>query len=80
TGAWRLGSEWQLSGDRFNDAANSQRLGGYGLVNLLADYRLEKNWNLLLRANNVFDKAYQLVDGYGTGGANFFVSLRYAEK
>lgn len=79
-GALRLGGEWQLIGERFDDRANSKRLGGYGLLNLFADYRLEKNWSVFARANNIFDKQYELAQDFGTGGANVFVGVRYSAQ
>lgn len=79
-GAWNLGGEWQLAGPRFDDSANTLRLGGYGLVNLIADYRLEKNWTLFARANNIFDKQYELVKDFATAGANVFVGIRYSPQ
>lgn len=79
-GAWNLGGEWQVSGERFEDTANTKRLGGYGLLNLVADYRLEKNWTLFARANNVFDKQYELAKDFATPGANVFVGVRYAPQ
>ena len=37
---------------------NARKLGGYGLVNLFAHYKLDRNWQLEARANNLFDKDY----------------------
>ena len=79
-GAFKIGGEWQLVGERFDDRANTKRLGGYGLVNLFADYRLEKNWRLFARANNIFDRQYELAKDYGTGGASLFVGVRYSSQ
>jgi vitamin B12 transporter len=76
-GAWRYGGEWQLVGKRYDDEANTVRLGGYGLVNLFADYRIDRDWSLFARANNVFDKRYELANDYATLGASLFVGLRY---
>jgi vitamin B12 transporter len=56
------------------------RLGGYGLVNLYADYRLQRDWVFFARANNIFDKYYETADNYATAGANVFVGVRYAPK
>lgn len=80
TGAWNFGGEWQLTGERFENTANTQRLGGYGLVNLFADYRLEKRWTLFARANNVFNKQYELAKDFATAGANVFVGVRYSPQ
>ena len=79
-GDWTLGGEWQLVGERYDDAANTTRLGGYGVVNLIADYRLQKDWALFARANNIFDKYYETANNYATPGANIFVGIRYVPK
>ena len=79
-GNWELRGEWQLLGNRYEDPANRIRLGGYGLVNLYADYRLQRDWVLFVRANNIFDKDYETADNYATAGANVFVGVRYAPK
>ena len=79
-GNWNIGGEWQLVGKRFDDANNTVKLGGYGLVNLFADYRLQKDWSVFARANNIFDKYYELADTYATAGANVFIGLRYSPR
>ncbi|WP_291982844.1 TonB-dependent receptor [Candidatus Accumulibacter sp. ACC005] len=79
-GDWDLRGEWQLVGNRYDDPANTKLLGGYGLVNLYADYRLQRDWTLFARANNIFDKYYETIDNYATAGANVFVGVRYAPK
>ena len=79
-GNWELRGEWQLVGNRYEDPANRVRLGGYGLVNLYADYRLQRDWVFFARANNIFDKYYETADNYATAGANVFVGVRYAPK
>ena len=65
------------SSKRYNDAANTQVLGGYGLVNLYGDYRVSRDWSLFARVNNVFDKEYAQVRDYTTPGFNAFVGIRY---
>lgn len=79
-GNWTLGGEWQWVGHRYDDAANKVRLGGYGLANLFAEYRVEKDWVLFARGNNIFDKYYETVNNYGVLGANAFFGIRYAPK
>ncbi len=79
-GNWELRGEWKLVGDRYEDPANLIRMGGYGLVNLYADYRFERDWALFVRANNIFDKDYETADDYATAGANVFVGVRYAPR
>ncbi|WP_338770561.1 TonB-dependent receptor [Massilia sp. METH4] len=79
-GALRGGVEWQLSSSRYDDAANRNRLAGYGVVNLFATYRFNQDWSALVRWNNVGDKDYELARFYQTGGSNVFAALRYGFK
>lgn len=74
------GVEWQVSGKRFDDAGNRNRLGGYGVVNLYATYRLTRDWSLLARVNNATDKNYQVARYYGVPGATYFAGIRYGIK
>jgi vitamin B12 transporter len=76
-GALETGAELQVSGERFDDAANLRRLGGYGLLNLYATWRIDADWSLLARVNNAADKRYELARNYGTGGRSWFAGLRY---
>lgn len=79
-GAFTIGAEMQASGQRYNDANNTQELAGYAIANLQASYRMAADWTLFARANNIFDKDYVLVKDYATPGANVFVGIRYAPK
>jgi vitamin B12 transporter len=77
-GAINTGAEVVLSGPRFDDTANQNRLSGYGLLNLHASYDFAKNWALFARWNNVLNKDYELAKGYNTAGSNVFVGARYS--
>lgn len=79
-GEWTTGGELVFSGERFDNATNTNRLGGYGVLNLHAGVDLSKDWNLFARWNNVLDKTYELTRLYNTAGSNVFVGLRYAMK
>jgi len=59
------------------DQNPSTRMGGYALVNLLASYRIDRDWRVDVRWNNVFNKDYALAFGFNTPGSNAFVWLRY---
>ena len=80
TGALKAGVEVELSSARFENAANTVRLGGYGLVNLYATYAFTRDWSALLRWNNVADKQYDLARYYNTPGAKVFAGIRYGYK
>ncbi|MQA23829.1 TonB-dependent receptor domain-containing protein [Rugamonas rivuli] len=79
-GAWKAGVELQLSGDRYDDAANNNRLGGYGLVNLYATYHFNRDWSALVRWNNINDKQYDLARNYATPMSKLFAGIRYGYK
>jgi vitamin B12 transporter len=72
-----FGAELQASSSRFDDAANANRLGGYGLLNLYTTWRFTPGWSLLLRLDNALDKRYELARNYGTAGRSWFAALRY---
>ncbi|MCB2032177.1 MAG: TonB-dependent receptor, partial [Ottowia sp.] len=77
---WTLGAEWLASSKRYDNAANTNVLGGYGLVNLYASTTIAREWQLLARIDNLGDKAYQLARGYATPGRSFYVGLRWSPK
>lgn len=76
-GPWKVGSELLAYGSRFDNAANTVELGGYSVVNVFATRKVNKDVSLVLRANNVFDKDYQLANNYNTQGRSFFVGVRW---
>jgi vitamin B12 transporter len=76
-GPLQLGFEYIASSLRYDDAGNLRRMGGYGIVNLTADWQFAKGWSLLVRGNNVFDKDYQLAADYSNGGATVFAGIRW---
>ena len=71
------GVELQASGRRFDDAANKNVLGGYGLLNLYTTWHMTRDWSLLVRLDNAFDKSYELARNYGTAGRTWFAGIRY---
>ncbi|MDM0112536.1 TonB-dependent receptor [Variovorax sp. J22R133] len=79
-GTWLLGAEVIASGQRYANAANTQTLAGYGLLNLNASTPLGKGFTLLARIDNVSDKQYQLVQNYATPGRTFYVGVKWSPK
>ncbi|GJM12384.1 MAG: TonB-dependent receptor [Pseudohongiella sp.] len=53
-------------------------VGGFGVVNLVAGYRLNEDFDLRLRIGNVLDKEYQIVDGFNTQDRTAQFSLNYS--
>jgi len=79
-GEWTWAADWQLQGERYNDAENTVRLGGYGLLHLSAARELTREWSVQARLENALDKDYERSSGYNTPGRNLFVSLRYQPR
>ena len=76
-GPVQLGLEFVASSMRYDNVANTVRMGGYGIVNFTAEWGVAKGWTLFARGNNVFDKSYQLAADYSTGGATVFAGVRW---
>ena len=76
-GATRLELSWFTQSARYEDAANTKRLGGYSLFNLTHEYQLNKHWALRTRVENLLDKEYETAYFYNTPGRFWFLSLHY---
>lgn len=57
-GEFSLGGTASFQGHRYNDAANTQRLSGFGLLDLRAGWQFAKNWTGRVVVENVLDKEY----------------------
>ena len=85
-GAWSLGASGTFQGNRYNDAANDERLPGFGLVNLRAGWEFARNWSAQLTIDNVFDKDYVTARNsfsdfdYKNAGRTTFLSVRYGNR
>ena len=53
-------------------------LPGYTLLNVGANWKVQKNVSLLARVNNLTDEKYSLANAYSTPGRNVFVSVNWA--
>ncbi|WP_326537141.1 TonB-dependent receptor domain-containing protein [Pseudorhodoferax sp.] len=75
---WTLGAEVQASGKRYDNAANTNVLGGYTLVNLYTSTQVARDFTLTARVDNLTDKDYQTARLYDTGGRTLWVGLKWA--
>ena len=75
---WKLalGSTVTVSGDSFDNLANTVPLDGYVLASLRASYPIGEAVEVYGRVENLFDEKYQTVSGYGTYGRNAYVGIR----
>lgn len=80
------GIEWSLEGQavgsRYDSATQdpATRLGGYGLLNLVAVRRLSAEWRAELRWNNLADHRYVLVQGYNVPSSSVFATLVWSSQ
>jgi vitamin B12 transporter len=77
---WVFGGSLLRAGSSFNDVTNLQPLDGYTTADLYADYKLNKDWKLQLKLNNLTNKQYETILGYNQPGRAVFVTLRYQPK
>ncbi len=79
-GVWQAGAALRAQGSRYDDAANTRRLGGYAVIDLRADWQVTRDWTLGARLNNAFDRAYETAYGYNQPGREVYLSLRWQPK
>ncbi|MBE7416979.1 MAG: TonB-dependent receptor [Ideonella sp.] len=74
---WTLGTEVQAAGRRYDNAANTQLLSGYTLVNVFVSKALVHGLVLEARIDNLGDKFYELARTYTTAGRSGQLTLRW---
>ncbi|MDN3552691.1 TonB-dependent receptor [Halomonas almeriensis] len=79
-GDWTLGGSVIAQGERFDDADNTQRLGGFATLDLRAGWDFAPGWSARLTLENLFDKAYQTVGGYDSAGRTAFFSVSLGDQ
>jgi vitamin B12 transporter len=72
---WTVRNEWVLKSSRFDDAANTKNLPGYGVWNLAAKKDLMDGWSVQMRLENLLDKSYQEIKDVATPGRQWFMGL-----
>ncbi len=80
-GAWQMGAAARYSGVRedYDLNGNPVTLTSYTLLNLTARYRIDRNLNLSLSADNVFNRDYSEAYAYNTLGRTLFIGLNYQQ-
>ncbi len=66
---------------RFDDAANTYRMGGYTVTDLTGTYDIDESWQIRLKAGNIFDKryytTYATATPYNAPGRSIFASMAW---
>ena len=75
-----FGARLLAEGNRFDNAPNTIKVGGFVTVDLSAEYRLNERLALRARVANLLDEEYQTVDTYNSFDRNFFLSFHYRSR
>lgn len=79
-GAFTAGTSLAVAGRRFEDPANTERLGGYTTVDLRAGWHFDPLWLLQARISNALDRDYETVLYYNQPRFGAFLTLRYTPR
>jgi vitamin B12 transporter len=81
-GVYRLAGSLYAEGRRFDDPANTsaKRLGGYGLLDVRAEYRVAPDWLVQGRVDNLLDKQYETAQFYNQARRGLYFTLNYRPK
>ncbi|MEM8844766.1 MAG: TonB-dependent vitamin B12 receptor [Pseudomonadota bacterium] len=77
-GRFSIGSTIYAADKRYDDLANTEKLGRYATVGLRSEVIITNSWRLQGRIENLFDKDYQTAKYYNQPGRSGFVTLRYS--
>jgi vitamin B12 transporter len=81
-GKFVLGGSVIAEGDRYDDAANKNKLAGFATLDLRAGWNFAQNWSTRLTLANVLDKEYSTAIkskdlNYIAAGRSGMMSIRY---
>lgn len=77
---WTLGAQVLALSQRFDKANNVNVFGGYAVLNLDALYRVNAQWRVLARIDNVGNKKYENAQTYGTTPRTAIIGLRWTPE
>jgi len=72
-----VGAYGEYIGDRYSKPdKQGVQTGRYTVVNLVTNYDINKNFSIYAKVDNLFDKYYQVVDGYATAPLSGYVGIK----
>ncbi len=74
---WAL-IETEFSSKRYSTSDGKYSAGSYGLVNLRGSVGLNRELSLQATVENLFDRNYQVAEGYPEPGRTYVISMAYA--
>ena len=79
-GAWGFGLSAIAEAARWDDVANTQRVGGYATLDARVSWGFAPAWTLQANAVNLLDRRYQTSAWYPQPGREFTLSLRWQPR
>ena len=76
-GKWSRNINWTAKSRAWDDDSETNKLGGYGLLNLSTSYNFTEDLTVYLNRNNALDKDYEMARGYNTHGKTTTLGLTY---
>jgi len=76
-GLFNLGATFFAASQRYDDTANTRRMGGYATTDLRASYAFLPGWQVEAKLANVFDHNYETAYYYNQLGRTWYLTVRY---
>lgn len=75
TSAWGYDVSLSYVGKRIDTYPHRTKMPSYTLLNVGVNYQATKNLNFYVNVNNLFDKKYENILGYGQDGRNIYMGV-----
>ncbi|MCW8920014.1 MAG: TonB-dependent receptor [Sedimenticola sp.] len=75
-----LGATFNARSRSYSNTSNTLMADGFGTLDLRAAHHLSSDWTLRGQIRNLFDRDYETIRTYNTGGRELFVSVHYEPK
>lgn len=79
-GETEVGATFNARSRSYSNTTNTLMADGFGTLDLRAAHHLSSDWTLRGQIRNLFDRDYETIRTYNTGGREFFVSVHYEPK
>jgi len=79
-GMTEVGATFNARSHSYSDTDNTLLTDGFGTLDLRVAHHLTSEWTLRGQVRNLFDRDYETIRTYNTGGRELFVSVHYAPK
>ncbi|MBE1162463.1 TonB-dependent receptor [Dyella sp. 7MK23] len=76
-GKFGVGATFFAAGKRYDDVANTERMGGYATTDFRASYTFAPGWQVEGKLANAFDHRYETTYYYNQLGRTWYLTLRY---